>query len=98
MADVFFVDGVAFLMALSRRIRLTTVEYIPGSRARVLADSLKKIIRIYARGGFMIILILMGTELDEIVDRMGIAIVNTRATNEYVTDAERNVRTIKEST
>ena len=52
VADIFFVDGVAFLVTLSRRIRLTTVEHIPGRRARVLADSLKKIIRIYARGGF----------------------------------------------
>ena len=41
VADVFFVDGVVFLMTLSRRIRLTTVDHIPGRRARVLADSLK---------------------------------------------------------
>ena len=98
VADVFFVDGVVFLMTLSRRIRLTTVEHIPGRRARVLADILKKIIRIFARGGFMVNLILMDQELDKIVDRMGMAIVNTCATNEHVTDAERNVRTIKDST
>ena len=98
VADVYFVDGVAFLMTLSRRIRLTTVEHIPGRRARVLADSLKKIIRIYARCGFMVNLILMGQEFDDIVDRIGMAIVNKCATNEHMTDAARNVCTIKDST
>jgi hypothetical protein len=98
VADVFFVDGVAFLMTLSRRIRLTTVEHIPARRASVLADSLKKIIRIYERGNYIVNLILMDQEFDKIVDRMDMAIVNTCATNEHVTDAERNIRTIKDST
>ena len=43
-------------------------------------------------------LILMDQKIDKIVDRMDMAIVNTCATNEHVTDAERNVRTIKDST
>ena len=51
VADVFFVDGVAFLMTLSRRIRLTTVEHVPARGAQILSDSLKKTLRIYARGG-----------------------------------------------
>ena len=46
----------------------------------------------------MINFILMDTEFDKIVDRMGMTIVNTCATNEHVTDAERNFRTIKDST
>ena len=46
----------------------------------------------------MVNLILMDQESDKIVDRMSMAIVNTCATNEHVTDAERNVRTIKDST
>ena len=45
----------------------------------------------------MVNLILMDQEFDKIVDRMDMAIVNTCATNEHVTDAERNVRTIKGS-
>ena len=42
-------------------------------------------------------LILMDQKIDKIVDRMDMAIVNTCATHEHVTDAERNVRTIKDS-
>ena len=44
----------------------------------------------------MVNLILVDQEFDKIVDRMGMAIVNTCATNEHVTDAERNVCTIKD--
>ena len=40
----------------------------------------------------------MDQEFDKIVDRMDMAIVNTYATNEHVTDAERNVHTIKDGT
>ena len=46
----------------------------------------------------MVNLILMDQEFDKIVDRMDMAIVNTCATNEHVTDAEQNVRTIKDGT
>ena len=98
VTDVFFIDWVAFLMTLSRCIRLTTVEHIPGRRARVLAGSLTKIVRIYARGEFMVNLILVDQNFDKIVDRMDMVIVNTCATNEHVMDAERNVCRIKDST
>ena len=46
----------------------------------------------------MVNLILMDQEFDKIVDRMDMAIVNTCATNEHVTEAERNIRPIKDST
>ena len=92
IADVFFMDRVDFLMTLSRHIRLTTVEHILGQRACVLADGLQKIIRTYARGRFMVNLVLMDQEFDNYI-----AIVNTCATNEHVTDAERNVCMTKDS-
>ena len=46
----------------------------------------------------MVNLVLMDQEFDKIVDRMDMAIVNTCATNKHVTDAELNVRTIKDIT
>ena len=45
----------------------------------------------------MVNLILMDQEFDKIVDRMDMAIVNTTAAREHVTDAERGIRTIKDS-
>ena len=46
----------------------------------------------------MVNLIFVDQEFNKIVDRMGMAIVNTCAMKEHVTDAERNVRTTKDST
>ena len=42
VADVFYVNGVTFLMTLSRKIKLYTAEHIPSRKACVLADSLKR--------------------------------------------------------
>ena len=97
VADIFYVNGVAFLMTLSRKIRLYTAEHVPTRTGDALADSLKKIIRIYARGGFMVNYILMDQEFDKIVDKMDLAIVNTCGAREHVTDAERGIRTIKDT-
>ena len=45
----------------------------------------------------MVNYILMDQEFDKIVDKMDLAIVNTCGAREHVTDAERGIRTIKES-
>ena len=74
-----------------------TVEHVPSRKASALADSLKKIIKKYGKGGFMVNFILMDQEFDKIVDQMEMGIVNTTAAREHVTDAERGIRTIKDS-
>ena len=50
-ADVMFVNGIAFLVSLSRGIRLYTCEHVPARKAHHLAKSLRRIINLYARGG-----------------------------------------------
>ena len=40
VADIFFVNGVAFLMTQSRKIKMYTVEHTPSRKASALADSL----------------------------------------------------------
>lgn len=84
-------------MTQSRKIKMYTVEHAPSRKASALADSLKKIIKTYGRGGFMVNLILMDQEFDNIVDRIDTGIVNTTAAREHVTDTERGIRTIKDS-
>ena len=41
-ADVMFVSGIPFFVALSRRIRYVTVQFMPRRTAAELANSLKK--------------------------------------------------------
>ena len=58
-ADVMFVSGVPFLVTLSRKIKFRTTQFLPKRTARTLADSLTKVIMMYARGGFIVNLALM---------------------------------------
>ena len=51
-ADVMFVNGIAFLVTLSRGIRLYTTEHLPNRKKDQLARSLNRITNLYVRGGF----------------------------------------------
>ena len=51
IADVMFVNGIAFLVSLSRGIRFYTTEHVPNRKAKQLAHSLQKIVNLSAPGG-----------------------------------------------
>ena len=95
-ADVMFVNGVAFLSTFSRDIRFFTAEHVPSRTAKQLGSSLKKIIRLYAKGGFVVRLILMDGEFAKVEDELPLVQSNTAATQEHVAEIERGHRTIKE--
>ena len=61
-ADIMFGNGIAFLVTLSREIRLYTCEHVPTRTAKQLRKSLRRIVNIYARGGFSIPTIMMDRE------------------------------------
>jgi hypothetical protein len=58
-ADIMYVNGVAFLNTLSRKISLQTVEHIQSRSAVLLIRALTKVMKLYARGGFIVNLIMM---------------------------------------
>ena len=60
--DVMFVSGIPFLVTFSRNIKFRTAECVPRRTAKLLAKSIKKIIALYARGGFIVNLALMDKE------------------------------------
>ncbi len=47
-ADVFFVDGTAFLIMMSRRIKFMTAEHVPVRTANSLAKHIDQVINVYA--------------------------------------------------
>ena len=51
-ADVMFVTGLPFFVTLLGKIRLVTVEFVPKRKAGQLTKSIRKIVKLYARGGF----------------------------------------------
>jgi hypothetical protein len=97
-ADVFFVDGTAFLLTVSRRIKFVTAEHVPVRTALSLSKHLKRVLEVYGRAGFRVRTILMDGEFEKIKPHMPTVECNTTAAKEHVSEAERTIRTLKERT
>ncbi len=46
-ADVFFVDGIAFLLMVSSRIKFLTAEHVPVQTAKCSGKRLKRVSEVY---------------------------------------------------
>jgi hypothetical protein len=53
-ADLFFVDGTAFLLTVTRRIKFVTAEHVPVRTATRLSKHLKRVLEVYGRAGFVV--------------------------------------------
>ena len=96
MADVMFLNGVAFLSTFSRNISLMTTEYLPSRTVGQLADAITKVIKLYRRGGFIVRVVLMDMEFEKVADQVDKVEVNTTAAREQVPEKEQRHRVIKE--
>ena len=65
-ADVMFFSGIPFLVTFSRNIKFWTAEFIPKQTAILIAKYLKKLLLLYARGGYIVKLALMDKYLDAV--------------------------------
>ena len=83
-ADVIFVAGVPLFVAYSRMIKFPTVEFLPRHTARQLTTSLKKILYLYARGGFLVCLCLMFREFEPVEELVSLVEVHTTAAREQM--------------
>ena len=82
-ADVMFVNSIPFFVTFYIQIRLITVKYVPTRTVVQLAKYLMNTVKLYARGGFVIRLILMDMEIETIKDKVGLVEVNTTAAIEH---------------
>ena len=96
-ADVMFVKRVPFLVTYSRKIKFTTVDFFPIRRtARQLAKSLKKVLCLYARGGFAVRLCLMERQFEPIKVLVPLVEINIMAASEHVGLIEWRIQVMKE--
>ena len=58
-ADVFFVDGIAFLLAVSKNIKFNTAEHVATCTAKSLSKHLDRVIQVYTQAGFSVRTILI---------------------------------------
>jgi hypothetical protein len=97
-ADVFFVDGTAFLIMVSRQIKFITAVHVQVRTATSLSKHLTRVLQVYERAGFKVRTILMDGEFEKVRDLMPCVECNTTAAKVHVSEAERTIRTIKERT
>ncbi|KAL7465887.1 hypothetical protein ACHAXS_006188, partial [Conticribra weissflogii] len=95
-ADVMFVDGLAFIVTVSKDIKFITAQFLPMRTNTDLAISLRDTMRLYQRGGFRVQTLLMDGEFDKVTRLLPEVVVNTTSAGEHVGDIERHIQTIKE--
>jgi hypothetical protein len=96
VADAFFVDGTAFLITVSWRIKFVTAEHLQVRMATSLCKHLGRVLQVYARAGFLVRAILMNGEFEKVKDCLLNIECNTTAAKEHVSKAKRTIRMIKE--
>ena len=58
-ADVFFVDGIAFLLTVAIKLKNLTVKHTPVITAKSLVKHIKRVVQVYDRAGFTVRYIMM---------------------------------------
>ena len=95
-ADVMFISGMPIFVACSRKIKLTTAEYLPHRTTVQLSNSLKKLIYLYARGGFLVQHALMDMDFVKVKELVPLVEDNTTAAREHVAVIEHKICHVKE--
>jgi hypothetical protein len=96
VADVMFVNGLPFLVTLARGISLVMIEFLPSQTAKRLALTVELVLKVYARGGFVVQTMMMDMEFKKLVDLLPNVVINTTAAQEHVGEIEQKIRVIKE--
>ncbi len=74
-----FVNGVPFLVSMSRGLNLITAEFTPTCTAKALASKIDKIAHLYARGGFTVDRVLMDNKFEMLCPLIPRLDINTTA-------------------
>ena len=58
-ADLFFVNGIAFLLTVAIKLKFVTVEHTPVRTAKSLVKHINRVLQIYDRAGFTVRYVMM---------------------------------------
>jgi Reverse transcriptase (RNA-dependent DNA polymerase)/Zinc knuckle len=97
-ADIMKVNGIPFLVSISRGIRFGTVEMVERKSAKVVLKAIQQIKQIYAKRGFNLHTLVMDGEFECLRPSLAAMSVtlNITSRDEHVPEAERRIRVIKE--
>ena len=96
VADVMFVNGLAFLVSVSRGLTLVTVSYLATRDVAALRRGMLQIVSVYRRRGFRVHTAMVDNQFDPLRGQVGDVDLNVTAAAEHAPEIERAIRTIKE--
>ena len=70
MADMMFVNNLAFVITFRRGIGHITMEFTPSHMAKQLAHHLVKVLQSYSRADFVVQTILIHMEFDKVITEL----------------------------
>ena len=97
-ADIMHVNSIPFFITWSRHIHFGTVDVLSSLQIADIGGALRRVVNIYARGGFQVTTALMDgafAGMHEICNQLQVTL-NTTSRDEHVGDIERYIRTVKE--
>ena len=94
--DIMFVNKVPFFVTKSRELQFTTIESLPNRQIKTVKDVLNTVIRLYEARAFVVGSIMADHEFEPL--RPWHPSLSTTASDEHVSEIERHIRTIKDST
>ena len=83
-ADVFFVDGIAFLLTVTIQLNFVTVEHTPVRTAKSLVKHIKRVLQVYDISGFTVRYIMMEGKFEKVKELLPIIVCITTSAKEHV--------------
>lgn len=96
--DLCFVNNVAFLITISRNIKLRTVDDLKNTKDNTVLSSLQDVIKIYTSRGFEVEYVNANNGFKGIATALLPVRLNLASAGEHVPEVERSIRTLKERT
>ena len=81
-ADVFFVNGIAFVLTVAIIIKFETVEHTPVPTDKSLVKDIKRVLQVYNRAGFTVRYVMMDGEFENVQELLPTIVCNTTAAKE----------------
>ena len=94
-ADVFFVNGIAFLLTVAIKLKFVTVEHTPVRTAKSLVKNIR-VLHVYDKAGFTVRYVMMDGEFEKVKELLSAIVCKKTAAKEHIAEAERKIRVVKE--
>ena len=78
-ADVFFVDGIAFLITVAIKLKFVTVKHTPVRTAKSLVKHIKRLLQVYNRAGLTVRYVMMDGEFEKVKELLPTIVGNATA-------------------